>query len=195
MNAVEKRRILALVADYGLPRRRALAQLGLPKSTYYRWLKRKTEGELQNRRGGSQMPWNKLSPGEEEKILVQARASPELIPRELGLRIIDREGLYVSESSVYRLLKREGLIKAAEVVGFKAGKEYHRKTNRPNQLWATDCAHPQGDRLGLVLPGYSPGRLQPFYTGLGAQERHDSTIADRRRAAGGGPHWYDRRAG
>jgi transposase InsO family protein len=26
-------------------------------------------------------------------------------------------------------------------VGFKAGKEYHRKTKRPNELWATDCAH------------------------------------------------------
>jgi transposase InsO family protein len=38
-------------------------------------------------------------------------------------------------------LKREGLIKPAEIVGFKAGKEYHRKTKRPNELWATDCAH------------------------------------------------------
>lgn len=31
--------------------------------------------------------------------------------------------------------------KEAEVVGFRAGKEYHRKTKRPNELWATDCAH------------------------------------------------------
>ena len=38
-------------------------------------------------------------------------------------------------------MKREGLIKPAEIKGFKAGKEYHRKTRRPNQLWATDCAH------------------------------------------------------
>jgi len=49
--------------------------------------------------------------------------------------------MYVSESTVYRILKREGLIKPAEVVGFKAGKEYHRKTKAPNELWATDCAH------------------------------------------------------
>jgi transposase InsO family protein len=38
-------------------------------------------------------------------------------------------------------MKREGLIKPAEIIGFKAGKEYHRKTKRPNELWATDCAH------------------------------------------------------
>jgi len=62
-------------------------------------------------------------------------------PRQLALRITDTEGLYISESTVYRVLKQEGLIKPAEVVGFKAAKEYHRKTKRPNELWATDCAH------------------------------------------------------
>jgi putative transposase len=36
---------------------------------------------------------------------------------------------------------RDGLIKPAEIMGFKAGKEYHRKTKKPNELWATDCAH------------------------------------------------------
>ena len=62
-------------------------------------------------------------------------------PQQLALRITDSESLYLSESSVYRILKREGLIKAAEVVGFKAGKEYHWKARRPNELWATDCAY------------------------------------------------------
>ena len=33
------------------------------------------------------------------------------------------------------------MIKPAAIVGFKADKEYHRKTKRPNELWATDCAH------------------------------------------------------
>jgi len=138
---MEKSEILTLVADSGLPCRRALAQLGLPKSTYYRWLKRQTEGRLQDRKGGSSMPWNKLRPEEGGVILTQARVSPGLSARQLALRIIDTEGLYISESTVYRILKAEGLIKPAEVVGFKAGKEYHRKTKSPNELWATDCAH------------------------------------------------------
>jgi len=42
---------------------------------------------------------------------------------------------------VYRILRREGLIRPAEILGFKAGKEYNRKTGKPNELWATDCAH------------------------------------------------------
>ncbi|NIS83035.1 MAG: DDE-type integrase/transposase/recombinase, partial [Anaerolineales bacterium] len=49
--------------------------------------------------------------------------------------------IYISESTVYRILKREGLIKPAEIIGFKAGKEYRRKTKRINELWASDCCH------------------------------------------------------
>ena len=86
-------------------------------------------------------PWNKIRPEEETKILAQARALPELSARQIALKTIDSEGTYVSESTVFRIPRREGLIKPAEVVGFKAGKEYHRKTKRPNELWATDCAH------------------------------------------------------
>jgi putative transposase len=141
VSAAEKRKILALVVDSGLSRRRALVQIGMPKSTYYRWLRRQTEGRLQDKKGGSLLPWNKLRPEERAKILSEARASPELSARQLALKLVDTEGWYVSESTVFRILKREGLIKPAEVIGFKAGKEYHRKTKRPNELWATDCAH------------------------------------------------------
>ncbi|MBN1189583.1 MAG: helix-turn-helix domain-containing protein [Dehalococcoidales bacterium] len=141
MSAVEKNEILALVADAGLPRRKALEHLGLPRSTYYQWLKRPGDGRLQDKKGGSAIPWNKLKPVEAARILATARASPELSCRHLALRIVDSERWYVSESTVFRILKQEGLIKPAEVIGFKAGKEYHRKTKRPNELWATDCSH------------------------------------------------------
>ena len=67
MNAAEKSEILALVAVSRLPRRRALAQLGFPKSTYYRWLRRQTERGLQDKKGGLPTPWNKLRPEEEKK--------------------------------------------------------------------------------------------------------------------------------
>ena len=96
MSAKEKKEILGLVANSQLPRRIALSQLGLPKSTYYRWLNRKIEGRLKDSRGGLGTPWNKLRLEEEEKILAQARASPELSPRQLALQIVDSEGLYVS---------------------------------------------------------------------------------------------------
>jgi len=141
MRAEGKAEILHLVAGSGLPRSRALFQLKLPRSTYYRWFKRLSEGRLEDRKGGSSIPWNKLRPEEEMKIMDAARASPYFSCRQLACRLIDSGATYVSESTVYRVLKREGLIKLAEIVGFKAGKEYHRKTKRANELWATDCSH------------------------------------------------------
>jgi len=141
VSAQGKGEILALVADSGLPCSRALAQLGLARSTYYRWLERQTGGRLEDRKGGSSIPWNKISPEEETRVLAEARASPELSCRQLACTLTDGGSMYVSESTVYRILKREGLIRPAEIIGFKAAKEYRRKTKRPNELWASDCCH------------------------------------------------------
>jgi len=71
---------------------------------------------------------------------LNTRASPELSCRELAWKITD-SGSYISESTVYRILKSHGLIKLAGTGGFKAAKEYHRKTSRPNELWPSDCCH------------------------------------------------------
>ena len=141
MSAEGKSEILALVTGSGLSCRRALAQLGLPRSTYYRWLKRQSEGKLTDRKGGSTLPWNKLSPEEEAGVLAEARASPELSSRQLAWKVTDSGCTYISESTAYRILKKAGLIKPVEIIGFKAAKEYRRKTERPNELWATDCCH------------------------------------------------------
>jgi putative transposase len=141
MSAQGKAEIITLVSQSGLPRSRALAQLRLPRSTYYRWLKRLSEGRLRDKTGGSLIPWNKIRPAEEARILAEARASPELSARQLAWRVTDSGHTYTSESTVYRILKREGLIKPAEIIGFKAAKEYRRKTRRPNELWASDCCH------------------------------------------------------
>jgi len=141
VSAKEKSDILDLVANSGLTRRKALAELELPRSTYYRWLKRLSEDRLEDRKGGSSIPWNKISPEEETWILAEARASPWLSCRQLAWKMTDGGNTYVSESTVYRILRREGLIKPLEIVGFKAAKEYHRKTKQPNELWASDCCH------------------------------------------------------
>lgn len=68
MEAKEKEEILALVVASPLPRGQVLGRLGLAKSTFYRWLKRQAEGQLEDRRGGSRRPWNKLRPEEQDLI-------------------------------------------------------------------------------------------------------------------------------
>jgi transposase InsO family protein len=47
----------------------------------------------------------------------------------------------VSESTVYRILKREGLIRSAVTEGIRAAKEYHQNTTRVHQMWQTDLTY------------------------------------------------------
>ena len=74
------------------------------------------------------------------KVLAVARDFPELSSRQLATWITDNTTFAVSESTVYRILRREGLVKRREVQPV-AGKEYHNKTTRPHQMWATDASY------------------------------------------------------
>ena len=141
MSAHERARVLATVATSSLSKSHALAEMGIPRRTYYNWVRREEESKLGDGKSKSKGPWNKVKADEEKLVIDQARASPELSPRQLALRLIDKYGCWVSESTVYRILRREGLVKRVEVKGFAADKEYHRKTSRPNEMWATDCSY------------------------------------------------------
>ena len=48
--------------------------------------------------------------------------------------------LSVGESTVQRILKREGLVRPPEIQ-LAAGKEYQRKTTGPHQMWAAGAAY------------------------------------------------------
>ena len=126
------------MAGSPLPRQQVLDQLEISKSTYYRWLKLQAEGRLQGANGDSYPAWNRLRPEDEQIILARARAFPELTIHQLTLRITDYDGVYVSESTVYRILKKEGLINSGKRLGFNIGKEYHRKTIGTHELWVID---------------------------------------------------------
>ena len=139
MSAAEKAEVLTKVASSPLPKRKILVELGIPKSTYYRWLRRQDHQGLEDLEGGGKTPWNRLTIREQRSVLVAARGMPELSCRQLAAWITDNQGFSVSESSVYRILRREGLVKAPEM-RLAAGKEYHRKTTGPHQMWATDAS-------------------------------------------------------
>ena len=134
MSAGDKAIILAQVENQSRGKRQALMALGIPKSSYYRW--RQGQPDPINRR----RPWNRITPEEEGKVLAVARESPELSSRQLSAWITDNEDFAVSESTVYRILRREGLVKRQETQ-LTAAKEYHTKTTRPHQMWATDASY------------------------------------------------------
>jgi putative transposase len=134
MTSTERAHILNEVECQPRGKRRTLASLGVPKSSYYRW---RHGLPLSARKG---RPWNRITPNEERRILAVAREFPDLSSRQLAAWITDNEGFCVSESTVYRILRREGLVKRQEVQ-VSAAKEYHTKTTRPHQMWATDASY------------------------------------------------------
>jgi len=139
MSAGDKAIILAQVENQSRGKRQALMALGIPKSSYYRWRRWQCHG-LESHSGYRGRPWNRITPEEDDKILAVARESPDLSSRQLAAWITDNAGFAVSESTVYRLLRREGLVKRQETQ-LSAANEYHTKTTRPHQMWATDASY------------------------------------------------------
>jgi len=118
-----------------LSKRQTLMESGVACSTYYRGqhrVRQKGRIGLVDRRPDPGLIWNRLRPEEEERNLSETLRQPDLSPRELACYLSDHAGFTVSESTVYRLLKRHNLIRAVNPTSFPAGKEYRVKTTRVN---------------------------------------------------------------
>ena len=85
--------------------------------------------------------WNRIPDDIREQVLDMALDEPELSPRELAVRFTDTQSYFVSEASVYRLLKAHDLITSPAFVVIKAADEFRDKTTAPNQLWQTDFTY------------------------------------------------------
>ncbi len=142
--ASEKLEIIRLVEQSLLPAKRTLAQLGIPKTTFYRWCARYEafdEVGLEDRRPHPGRVWNRIPDEIRQAIVDFALDEPELSPRELAFRFTDTQKYFVSEPSVYRILKEQDLITGPAFNVIKAADEFHDKTTRPNQLWQTDFTY------------------------------------------------------
>jgi len=65
----------------------------------------------------------------------------ELSPRELAVRFTETKGYFVSEASVYRLLKAHDLITSPAFIVIKAANAFKDKTTAPNEMWQTDFTY------------------------------------------------------
>jgi putative transposase len=144
VSADKKRELIELVRRSPQPKRTTIAELGLSRSTFYRWQRRyREQGEtgLVDRKPEPGAVWNRLRPAEKTSILEMALQQPDLSPRELACYVTDHVGFTVSEATVYRVLKRYGLARTITLVGFPASKEFRVKTTAPNQLWQSDASY------------------------------------------------------
>ena len=142
--ASEKLEIIRLVEQSHLSARRTLEKLGIPRSTFNRWYDRFLTGgidALEDCKPRASRVWNRIPDKMRDQIIELALNEPELSPRELAVTFIDTKGYFVSESSVYRLLKAHDLITSPAFIVIKAADEFHDKTTAPNQLWQTDFTY------------------------------------------------------
>ena len=142
--ASEKLEIIRLVEQSHLPAKRTLDKIGIPRTTFYRWYDRYLAGGLAALKDKSPKPgrvWNRIPDDIREKVIDMALEDAELSPRELAVRFTDTQSYFVSESSVYRLLKALDLITSPAFVVIKAANEFKDKTTAPNQMWQTDFTY------------------------------------------------------
>jgi putative transposase len=136
--------IIRLVEESHLPARRTLEILGIARSSFYRWYDRYQQGgpeALADRPSRPDRVWNRIPDEIRAQIIEMALDHPELSPRELAVRFTDEKRYFVSESSVYRLLKSQDLIPSPAYIVIKAADEFKEKTTAPNQLWQTDFTY------------------------------------------------------
>ena len=140
-SASEKIEIIRLVEQSNLPVRQTLMRLDIGKSTFYNWLKRLESGgmdALSDHKPKPNTVWNKLAQGERDMIVELALEKPELSPRELAVSYTDNQQRFVSESSVYRILKAQDLITSPAYILMQASDIFRQPTRRVNEMWQTD---------------------------------------------------------
>ena len=142
--ASEKLEIIRLVEQSHLGVGSTLDKLGIPKTTFYRWYDRFLafgDAGLEDRNSSPGRVWNRIPDDVRGQIIDLALEEMQLSPRELAVRFTDTRGYFVSEASVYRLLKAHDLITSPAFVVIKAADEFRDKTTALNQLWQTDFTY------------------------------------------------------
>ena len=125
--ASEKLEIIKLVEQSNRSVCRTMELIGIPRATFYRWYDLYVTGgpdALEDRSPKPGRVWNRIPDDVRARILQLALDEPELSPRELAVRFTDSESYFVSEASVYRLLKAHNLITSPAFVVIKAADEF-----------------------------------------------------------------------
>jgi putative transposase len=137
----EKMDVIRLVEESDWSVKRTLDELGVPSSTFYRWYDRYlADGYdgLADRKTGPRQFWNRIPDEVREGVVEVALARPDQSPRQLAWRITDDQGYFISESSVYRILKSYDLITSPAFEVIKASDKFKNPTKRVNEMWQTD---------------------------------------------------------
>ena len=142
--ASEKYEIIRLVEDSSLSIRQTLRRLDIHRSTFYNWLQRYQDNGvdgLEDRKPTPTVAWNQIPLDHRAAIIELALDKPALSPRELAARYTDQQAYFVSESTVYRLLKAQDLITSPAYILMRASDQFQHPSKAVNELWQTDFTY------------------------------------------------------
>ena len=159
----EKMEIIKLVDGSAISANRTLRELGIHSSTFYKWYNRYLQGgfdALATSKRSQNQVWNRIPQTERNRVIEIALNKETYTCRELAWYITDTEKRYISESSVYRILRERGLITAPHHVVLSASDEFKKKTTYVNEMWQTDFSYFRitgwgNYYMGTVLDDYS----------------------------------------
>jgi len=140
----EKMEVIRLVEDSPLSIKETLRELNIKRSTFYDWYGRYQEGGydgLANQYRPPRQFWNEIPPWEKKKVVEIALELPDKSPRELAWHITDKQGYYISESTVYRILKAHDLVTSPVYNVITALDKFPQPTKAVNELWQTDFTY------------------------------------------------------
>lgn len=144
LSAGEKYEIIQTVTQSEIGVKRTLDSFGIARSTFYKWyqnyLKSGFDG-LETSKRSCRRQWNSIPQEQKDLVVEIALEHTELSSRELAYKITDEQSVFISESSVYRILKQRDLIPAPNHFLISAANEFKDKTAFVHQMWQTDFTY------------------------------------------------------
>lgn len=144
LSAGEKHEIIKTVTTSEIGVKRTLEKFGIAKSTFYTWYQKYLENGYDGLKSGGRSvnrQWNSIPEPQKDLVVEVALEHTELSSRELAHKITDEQGFFISESSVYRILKQRNLIPAPNHFLLSAANEFKDKTSFVHQMWQTDFTY------------------------------------------------------
>jgi len=143
-SASEKMEIIRTVEGSELSVRRTLRELGIHRSTFYNWYHRYRKDGFDGLKDRPSLPkvfWNKIPDSVKQNVVNTALENTDRSPRELACMITDRQDYFISESSVYRILKSYDLITSPAYILISASDSFKDPTTHVNEMWQTDFTY------------------------------------------------------
>jgi putative transposase len=159
----EKMEVIRMVEGSSLSVKQTLKELNINRSTFYNWYSRYQEhgyDGLANTYHPPKQFWNEIPPWEKQRVVETALEHHDKSPRQLAWYITDKMGYYISESTVYRILKAHDLVTSPLYTLISTHQKFPQPTKAINELWQTDftffkVVHWGWYYLSTVLDDYS----------------------------------------